>query len=73
MAKRKSTAVRRHPGHLADEFNSLPIAPAARFLGVSRQTLYNWLAEGRVKAQRIGARQRILRTDMERLARRRRP
>lgn len=56
----------------ADEFNSLPIAPAARFLGVSRQTLYTWIQEGRLEARRLGARQRILRADLERLRRLRR-
>jgi len=50
-----------------DEFNSLAIAPAARFLGVSRQTLYAWLTDRKLKAYRVGSRQRILRTDLERL------
>lgn len=63
-----------------DEFNSLTPSAAARFLGVSRQTIYAWLESGQLKAQRLhGTRaaltgsspQRILRDDLERLRRKR--
>jgi len=63
-----------------DELNSVGISTAARVLGVSRQAVYNWIASGQLKAHPLpGSRVahthdealRILRTDLERLRRRR--
>jgi excisionase family DNA binding protein len=36
---------------------------------VSRQTVYTWLAEGTLKAHKVGAHRRILLLDLERLKR----
>lgn len=71
---------RRGEAEPVDEFNSLTPSAAARFLGVSRQTVYAWLADGTLaghrmrdmRAQLTGEPpQRILRRDLERLRRRR--
>lgn len=65
---------------IVDEFNSLTPSAASRFLGVSRQTVYSWIADGTLKAYRLrGSRapltgeapQRIPRADLERLKRKR--
>lgn len=65
---------------VVDEWNSVSPSAAARFLGVSRQTIYSWLADGTLTAYRASsgrapltgrAPQRILRADLERLRRRR--
>lgn len=70
----------RRRGRTVDEWNSVSPSAAARFLGVSRQTVYTWIADGTLSAYRMrGARapltgkapQRILRADLERLRRKR--
>ena len=55
----------------ADEFNSLTPAAASRYLGVSRQTIYTWLADGTLKGHRVGAHHRVLLVDLERMKRKR--
>src|SRR5687767_12400974 len=54
-----------------DEFNSLTIAQAARFLGISRQTVYTWIEDGALRAHRVGPHHRILRTHLDRVKARR--
>jgi excisionase family DNA binding protein len=54
-----------------DDFNSATIAAAARYLAVTRQTIYTWLAAGELTSHGVGARQRILRADLDRVKRRR--
>ena len=36
--------------------NLLTVSQAAERLGVTAKTIYNWIGEGRLKAQRIGGR-----------------
>ncbi len=36
--------------------NLLTVKEAADRLGVSAKTIYNWISEGRLKAQRLGGR-----------------
>ncbi len=58
-----------------DELNSVTVTTAARVLGVSRQSIYNWAAEGRLTLYRMpGVNnpqgepvQRVMRSDLERL------
>ena len=56
-----------------DEFSSVTPAAAARFLGVSRQTVYTWLGTSELRSHQVPgfAGQRILIADLERLRRRR--
>jgi excisionase family DNA binding protein len=54
-----------------DDFNSATVAGAARYLGVTRQTIYTWLEAGELTSQDVGARQRILRADLDRVKRKR--
>lgn len=61
----------------ADELNSVGISTAARILGVSRPTVYAWIAKGRLSEARLGraapagrATLRVLRKELEREARR---
>ncbi len=56
-----------HRRRTATEFNSLSLAAAARYLGVSRPTVYAWIAAGRLHAHRLGTRTRVLLDDAERL------
>jgi excisionase family DNA binding protein len=62
---RKSAAVK------ADEFNSLPVASAARYVGVSRQTMYTWIDERKVRTHKVAgfAAPRLLIADLERIKR----
>lgn len=63
----------------ADELNSVGLSVAARHLGVSRQTLYTWAEKGEIRLHPLPSKlgrtgqpaMRILRTDLERLRRRR--
>ena len=65
----------------ADELNSVGLSVAARALGVSRQTLYTWAGNGLVRLHPLPVKRgrtgepalRILRSDLDRLARRGRP
>ena len=54
-----------------NEFNSLTIAAAARFLGVSRPTVYAWIKAGRLNAHEAHGRTWLRRKDLERLKARR--
>jgi excisionase family DNA binding protein len=58
-------------GQLAGEDAPLELAEAARELGVHYQTVYRWVREGELRAVKVGKRYRVLRRDLERLARRR--
>ena len=63
----------------ADELNSVPIATAARVLGVSRQSIYDWAASGKVKLYPVATRLaptgepalRVMRADLDQLLRQR--
>ena len=56
-----------------DEFNSMTPAQAARFLEVSRETLYEWMRNGTLKTHEVPgfAVRRLLRSDLEALKRKR--
>lgn len=47
--------------------HSLSMKDAAKFIGVSRSTLYKLIGEGRLETSQIGARVLIKRTDLESL------
>ena len=49
------------------------ISEAARLLRRSRQTVYTWLALGKLRAVRIGAQQYLLLSDVEAIARQQPP
>ncbi len=50
----------------ADENRELlTVALAARLLGKSRDTIYRWLAEGRLRARKVGGRWLVYRDSVE--------
>jgi excisionase family DNA binding protein len=55
----------RNPG--VTPAHSLSMKDAAKFIGVSRSTLYKLIGEGRLETNQIGARVLIKRTDLESL------
>jgi excisionase family DNA binding protein len=68
--------VARKPG--PDELNSVGVSAAARVLGVSRETIYNWADEGKIRLHPMPEKRgrtgkpalRVMRSDLERLIRR---
>jgi excisionase family DNA binding protein len=44
------------------------IADAGKAIGVSRATVYNWIAEGRIEAVRVGGRRLVKIESIRRLA-----
>ncbi|APY15171.1 helix-turn-helix domain-containing protein [Brucella sp. 10RB9214] len=47
------------------DFSTLSIAQAARFLGIGRSTLYNLIKNGRLPVRKLGKRTLILRDDID--------
>lgn len=60
----------RKRGGPATEWNTLSQAAVARMLGVTTTRVGQWIADGRLPAQRVAgwARLRVLRSDAERFA-----
>lgn len=63
-----------------DELNSVGVSAAARVLGVSRETIYNWADEGRIRLHSMTEKHgrtgkpalRVMRSDLEGLITRKR-
>ena len=64
------TAKRRAKREPLDEWNSLTPSQAARFLGVTRQTVYSRVLRGELPAERVGAHMRVPRSALEEVLRR---
>jgi len=51
------------------EVNAFPLVPAAKYIGISKPTIYRLINRGALQAKKIGGRTVVLRSELDRFLR----